>query len=283
MTQTRCPARGTTPPARPGVGRRGRPALTLGAATEGTAHQTPARKARASRNAAVYRGRVVTSRERSVETAALDDEGYRADLDDGARAFQRLYGPWDAFDPREARELFDPLGIPWWVAGGWAIEAFTGVSREHEDIDVSMFRRDLPVLRSGVAGRYHVWAAGEGALSPLEAPEASIPDTADQVWLRAHALAPWRADVVLNPDDHGRWVSRRDRSYVVDLDDVTWQHDGICFLRPEVALAFKAKSCRPKDQADLDATLPLLDEGQRRWLADFLDRIHPGHAWRDRL
>ena len=195
-----------------------------------------------------------------------DDEGYRRDLSDDERAFQRLYGPWEAFDPEQARTLFEPLGVPWWVAGGWAIEAFTGIAREHEDIDVSMFRRDLGVLRSAVAGRFHVWAAGSGQLFPIVDTDAVMPRSADGVWLRAHALAPWRVDVVLNPDDDGRWVSRRDPTYVVDLDVVTWELDGMRYLRPEVVIAFKAKLMRPKDEADLAATLPLLDAGARAWL-----------------
>jgi aminoglycoside-2''-adenylyltransferase len=212
-----------------------------------------------------------------------DDEGYRRDLTAEERAFHRLYGPWDAFDPEQARAVFDPIGIPWWVAGGWAIEAFTGVPREHEDIDVSMFRRDLPVLRTAVSGSLHVWAAGPSGLTPLDDKQMTMPDDADQVWLRAHALAPWRCDVLLNPDDDGRWVSRRERSYVADLVDVTWQTDGVRYLRPEVALAFKAKGLRPKDEADFATSLPLLGRDARQWLAGFLDRVHPGHAWRDRL
>lgn len=219
----------------------------------------------------------------STTASRYDDDGYRRELSEAERAFQRVYGPWEAYDPEQARVLFEPLGVPWWVAGGWAIEAFTGVNREHEDIDVSMFRRDLGVLRAAVAGRFHVWAAGDGRLSPLVDVDAVMPDDADQVWLRAHALAPWRVDVVLNPDDGGRWVSRRDPSYVVDLDAVTWVRAGIRYLRPEVALAFKAKLQRPKDEADLDATLPLLDVVARDWLSDFLQRIHPRHAWLERV
>jgi hypothetical protein len=45
---------------------------------------------------------------------------------------------------------------------------------------------------------------------------------AAQVWLREHALAPWRVDCILNPSSDGRWVSKRDSALVVDLDQVTW-------------------------------------------------------------
>ena len=54
--------------------------------------------------------------------------------------FERIYGPQLSWTPAEARDLLEGLPVPWWVAGGWAIEAFTGVAREHEDIDLSILR-----------------------------------------------------------------------------------------------------------------------------------------------
>ena len=33
---------------------------------------------------------------------------------------------------------------PWWIVGGWSIEAFTGVPREHEDVDLSSWRATSP-------------------------------------------------------------------------------------------------------------------------------------------
>jgi aminoglycoside-2''-adenylyltransferase len=206
--------------------------------------------------------------------------GYRSDLAPEDLEFQRLYGPWAAFTPQQARDLFDELGIRWWIAGGYAVEAFTGVPREHEDIDVSIFRRDVPVLRTALNGRLHLWSTATGSLRPVDDKFPEPPADADQIWLREHALSPWRADVLLNPDDEGRWVSRRDRSFSAPLEAVTWELDGIRYLRPEIVLAFKAKLARPKDQRDFAATLPLLDGPARAWLADYLARKEPEHEWR---
>lgn len=209
--------------------------------------------------------------------------GYRDDLAADDLEFQRRYGPWEAFTPEQARVLFDEIGIRWWIAGGYAVEAFTGVARQHEDIDVSIFRRDVPVLRAALEGRLHLWSAGSGSLRPVDDRFPEPAADADQIWLREHALSPWRADVVLNPDDDGRWVSRRDPSFVAPLEEVTWELDGIRYLRPEIALAFKAKLARPKDERDFALTLPLLDEAAGRWLADYLARMEPDHAWRQAL
>ena len=43
----------------------------------------------------------------------------------------------------ETRDVFAPLSIPWWIAGGWAIDVYLGrQTREHADIDVSVLRAD---------------------------------------------------------------------------------------------------------------------------------------------
>lgn len=207
---------------------------------------------------------------------------YRDDLAEEERQFQRRYGPWAPFTPQEAKEVFDPTGLTWWIAGGWAIEAFTGEPRAHEDIDVSMWRRDVPALVRAFESRYHVWAAG-GALTPLYDDRLEVPEAADQVWIREHALAPWVADCVLNRDREGRWLSRRDPGFDAPLEAVTWERDGIRYLRPEIVLSFKAKLHRRKDNSDLAATLPLLDTAARAFLADFLARREPDHPWRSQV
>lgn len=213
----------------------------------------------------------------------MDESGaYAEHLSADELAFQRRYGPWDPWTPAQAKVVFDSTGLTWWIAGGWAIEAFTGESRPHEDIDVSMWRRDVPALVRVLEGRFHVWAAG-GGLTPLFDDQLEMPDTADQVWLRQHALGPWRADCVVNPDRDGRWVSRRDTDFDAPLSDVTWEHHGIRYCNPEIVLAFKAKLARPKDERDFDVTAPLLDEGARAFLADYLERKEPGHPWQRRL
>jgi hypothetical protein len=159
-----------------------------------------------------------------------------------------------------------------------------GVRREHEDVDLSLWRRDIEPLRQHLKGSYDLWSNAGGSLRPLTDQRPEQPDDADQIWLRQHALAPWEFDVVVNPDRDGRWVFRRDPSLDYPLDDITWvAPDGIRYLNPEMALAYKAKLARPKDEQDLAAALPLLTPAQRTWLADMIDHLHPGHAWPVRI
>jgi hypothetical protein len=53
----------------------------------------------------------------------------------------------------------------------------------------------------------------------------------------------------------------------------------IPFVIPEVALLFKAKGLRAKDDTDFQRVLPALDEIRRPRLSAWLVCVHPGHPW----
>ena len=201
--------------------------------------------------------------------------------------FSRWYGSWAPRTPRDAAELFADYPGTWWVAGGWALQAFTGVERPHEDIDPSVLRDDLPALRRHLGPRLHAWTASSGALRPLR-PDDDPDGTADdvllpgggQVWTRRDAAGPWEYDILLSPGTSQTWVYKRDPGITMPMGAALWSApDGVRYLQPEIQLLYKARGLRPKDQRDLDATLPALDAARRSWLADALSRTEPGHPW----
>lgn len=196
------------------------------------------------------------------------------------REFQRLWGAWADLTPVDAAVWLDGFAGPWWISGGWAIEAFTGLARPHKDVDATVFRRDVERLRRHLHGRLDLWAAGSGAIRPLDERRPHPPKWSGQIWLREHALAPWLLDVQLNPGGPRRWIYKRDRSVSLPLEDATWvAADGIRYLRPELVLAHKVALARPVDDGDLDAALPLLDAGARERLAELVARANPSHSW----
>ena len=214
----------------------------------------------------------------------VDDDFRRrlAELSD--EDFEQRFGAFRRLEPGDAASVLDGFAAPWWIVGGWAIEAFTGVGRPHEDLDVCILRRDVPALVEHFLESHHVWATGGGMMCPVLTPTQELPSWAGQLWVRESATSPWLLDFIVTPDQDGRWVFRRDPNVVDDLDNVTWlAADGIRYQNPEITLAFKAHFARPKDTADLDATLPKLGERAALWLAETVDRLHPDHEWLGRL
>lgn len=194
--------------------------------------------------------------------------------------FFRWYGAWEPLDPAGVVELMAGFERPWWIVGGWSIEAFTGMPREHEDVDVSILGRDLAAFREHVGEEWNLWSNHGGTLRPFDDRNPEVLDVGSQVWIRKSAADPWVVDLVPTPDRDGLWTSKRDPDIVAPVEDVTWVADtGVRHQRPEVTLHYKALLHRPKDDRDLAVTWPLLDHAARAWLVDVVRRLYPGHPW----
>jgi hypothetical protein len=101
----------------------------------------------------------------------------------------------------------------------------------------------------------------------------------EQLWVRRDASSPWVLDLLLTPTEGNEWLYKRDPSVRLPLDEIGHSIAGVPYLRPSVALLFKAKANRPKDDADFLALLPLLPQHERQWLAQVLRREKPNHPW----
>ncbi len=194
------------------------------------------------------------------------------------------YGDWAPLAPDGLVDLMAGFSRPWWIVGGWSIEAFTGRPREHEDIDLSLFACDLTAFREHIGDRWHLWSNFGGTLRPFNERHPEVLDVCSQVWMRRSATDPWVIDLPITPDRDGLWTSKRDPDHVARLEDVTWvDGDGVRYLRPEITLLYKAALHRPKDDRDLDVTWPLLDGDAQEWLREAVGRLYPDHTWRERL
>ena len=196
----------------------------------------------------------------------------------------RWYGGFDPLDPTTIGEFMDGFDRPWWIIGGWSIEAFTGVPREHEDMDISMLSSDATAFRLFLGDRWNPWNVDDGWFRPFDERFPDVrPDS--QLCVRRDATSRWVLDVPFTPDTDGRWTNKRHLAHTEDLADVTWiADDGLRYARPEVTMMFKAKQERAKDVRDAEVALPLLDQRARRWLGDTVAQWDPGHPWvgRDR-
>ena len=206
-----------------------------------------------------------------------------------AAAFEPDLALWDAWRPEYVAALLEGVEAPWYVAAGWAIDLFLGEERrEHEDLEIAVPRVRFPEIAERLSA-FELFIPDSDLTDPgLVWPFAQAPPELDghhQTWVREPESGRWLLDVFREPSDGDVWIYRRDQRIRLPYRDVIERTDGgIPFARPELVLLFKAKQVvRPKDEADFQAVLPRLGSDRRRWLADALRLVHPGHPWLERL
>lgn len=192
--------------------------------------------------------------------------------------------PWNPLTPRETARLFAGWDRFWCIAGGWSIDLNAGrVSREHEDVDVIVLRRDLGALHPQLPG-WELWVSWPpGTLGPW-APGEPIPERAHDIWCREAGAERWRSQLMVMDHDDANWIFRRDRSVGGPLASLARRIDGIPVIAPEIQLLYKGNTTnragrRLKDDADFQTILPHLTPEQRRWLREQLASREPDHPW----
>ena len=194
-------------------------------------------------------------------------------------------GPWVPLAVPDVAALLREVQVPWWIAGGWAIDLFVGrQTRPHGDIDVFVLRPHQLAIQAALAGGDLHAADPPGTLRPWRPGERLDAPIID-IWCRRTPATPWSLQLMLGDTDADRWVFRRDHRVSGPLSQLTCRTpDGVPFLAPEVQLLYKAKAAPlPKDEADFTAAVPLLDEGRRRWLVRALRTYDGRHPWLTRL
>ena len=191
--------------------------------------------------------------------------------------------PWDAWRPEEITRLLAGVTVPWYVAAGWAIDLFRGAqTREHEDLEIAVPAGvgSFAPFRAALAG-YDIEVVGPGRRWPVDSAAFEV---LHQTWVSEPATGVFRLDIFREPHDGDIWICRRDETIRLPYDQIIRRTQaGIPYLVPQIVLLFKAKHARPKDEADLRGTLPLLDPAARDWLGWALRRVHPGHRWIEML
>jgi hypothetical protein len=190
---------------------------------------------------------------------------------------------WQPLSVKETVDLLSELHVPWWIAGGWAIDLFLGrQTRKHGDTDVLIRRNDqLEVQRYLVDRNWDLYKTQQPGLKPWPAGEFQSRPF-DDIWCRRTPDSSWAFQLMLLDTDGDRWVFKRDPSIQGPLEGLGRHTSaGIPYIRPEIQLLYKAKpQTLNKDQSDFDHAVPRMTRDTQSWLLRHLEKRFPnGHVW----
>lgn len=181
-------------------------------------------------------------------------------------------GHWSPLKPPAVATLLANINMPWWIAGGWALDLFLGCqTRPHGDLDVGVLRRDVTAVMANLLG-WEFFEARSQVLRRLERGESPRPEV-NSLWCRPANSTSWSLELMLDEADGDTWVFRRQPTVRRPLTEVIRRTpDGIPYLSPEIQLLYKAKLPREKDQEDFARVVPQLTPEERIWLRDALTK-----------
>jgi hypothetical protein len=191
-------------------------------------------------------------------------------------------------------QVMSTYGAPWSLCGGWAVDAWLGeLTREHGDVDISVFAQDQRALYDHLRGWQLLahdaswapnnadrWWDGEQQITVpghfhARAPELSGPVPADGI---ATTEDGFILDIQVDDRMGGEWVLSREPLLTVPLRDAVQMSPwGVPMAAPELLLFFKARDMRRRDKLDFQRLLPRLSPEKRAWLHDALALV--GHPW----
>jgi hypothetical protein len=174
--------------------------------------------------------------------------------------------------------LLSDLTVPYWIAGGWAIDLAVGrVTRDHADVDIMLLERDEHALRTDLTEVDVQLIGRDGQPGPWPAGRRFSAGPGRLV-LQSRNL-PLPTEVLLAGAVGAFWVHHRGpRCIRRPLVQISHSRDGVPFLAPEVVLLFKSRSSIDRDQRDVETALPVLNDGQRAWLRDTLEQLPRGQT-----
>lgn len=190
----------------------------------------------------------------------------------------------DPLQPREIQALFSAAEFRWWIAGGWALDLFTGSqSRPHFDMDVAVARRDQSVAQTHLRGwdfQYAVPGTSDPVLFESWSSGQVLGHEIHGSWARERPDSPWRFEFLLHEIEEDVWSFRYCHDVRHPLEEIGARTpDGVFYLRPEIALLYKAARLREVDEQDFRRVLPHLDPAARGQLARDIVCFSPEHAW----
>jgi len=189
-------------------------------------------------------------------------------------------------EPLKVFKLLAGFKKHWFVAGGWAIDLFLGkVTREHEDIEIVIFRCDQLTLRDYLKD----WEFKK--VIPVPKMHTELWKENEWLDLPVHEIHAQNSnsdlphlEILVNESSGDEWRFRRNPNITRSISMLgTRSQNGIPFLNPEIILLYKAKNPNPQDEADFKNVRKILGQEPRGWLKQAVKVCYPGHQWLETL
>jgi hypothetical protein len=187
----------------------------------------------------------------------------------------------------ECAEALARLRVPFFIAGGWAIDLHLGrITREHHDVDALILRFDQLRLHECLDGwrLKKIVPHPEGLID-----RGTLADwrSGERLELPVHQVNVYRSgetepafQVMFAESAQGEWIYRRNPAVRMPLDRMGFHSLwGLPYLAPEIVLLFKSKHLQSHDRLDFNNALPALSVSSRAWLRAALERSSPNHEW----
>jgi hypothetical protein len=207
------------------------------------------------------------------------------------------------FDPTLAKiaEVMDASGLDWFVVAGWAMDLFIGKkTREHKDIEISIWRDQIPLLFERFSQNQIDMVIGHKRYEILN--KDSVVDKRGHLILREVSVGGETLDIELFTTErkNGHWLFRKQNEVQAPLNEaVLTSAMGPKYLAPQFVLLYKAwffptmdqaikdmpteadflRKCWSTDCSDFDSASPLLSKTQSAQLKELLHKFTPGIPW----
>lgn len=185
--------------------------------------------------------------------------------------------------PLKVWSLMLDFKADWFIAGGWAIDLYLEKeTRQHEDVEIAIFREDQIalqnylegwILKKAVNSTLSKWKQNEYLELPIHEIHCSKENDETQ-----------SLEVLLNETDGDRWLFRRNLKITKPVSKFYMTSKlGMKFLCPEIVLLYKSKNPRTKDEKDFKVVVECLNIDSKAWLKNALTTCYDEHHWLQRL
>ena len=167
---------------------------------------------------------------------------------------------------------------PWLIGGGWSIDLALGaVTRQHEDVDICVFRDHV----QGVLDYFCDWDISvaiprEHRLEPCKTVQDTLPPRFGLHLRKGKQFI----EILLTDTIDDAVIFRRDPSIRMPLREfIRTDNQGRQYVAPEWQLLFKSTEGREKDEQDFESCIGYFSEQQREWLLTALKTSNSTSKW----